>query len=213
MKNLVSICIFLLGAIPFLWGQSAEEEIGRLKQQTSGVVLEEASQEEGLQAGTKQEGVKKGHWNFSVGTSFSYMSGYGSGMMLYTAPTYTLSLNPRWSLHGGMIASHYQGMNYTLAGENMLPSSFSGLALFAAASYRASDRLILHGTGVKQLITAPVTPFTPYPIDELSFGATYKLSNNFTIGASVHMNQGSGYYHSPWNSHPFASPFPSPIGW
>ena len=54
-------------------GDKRAEENCRLKQQTSGVVLEEASQEEGLQAGTKQEGVKKGHWNFSVGTSFSYM--------------------------------------------------------------------------------------------------------------------------------------------
>lgn len=213
MKRSVSIFLFLLGAIPFIWGQSAEEEIGRLKQQTSGVVLEEAAQEEGLQAGPNQEEIKKGHWNFSVGTSYSYMKGYGSGMMLYTAPTYTLSLNQRWSVHGGIIASHYQGMNYTLAGENMLPNSFSGLAVFAAASYRASDRLILHGTGVKQLMTAPVTPFTPYPIDDLSFGATYKLSDNFTIGASVHMKQGRGSYHSPWNSSPFMSPFSSPIGW
>ena len=207
MRRSVSIFLFLLGTLPFLYGQSAEEEIGRLKQQTSDVVLEDASQD------ASQEAIKKGHWNFSVGTSYSYMKGYGSGMMLYTAPTYTVSLNDRWSVHGGLIASHYHGMNYTMAGENMLPNSFSGLAVFAAASYRASDRLILHGTGVKQLLTAPATPFTPYPIDNLSFGATYKLSNNFTIGASVHMNQGVGNYHSPWNSNPFATPFPSPIGW
>ena len=201
------IIVVIMLCVPLVKGQSAEEEIARLKQQTSDVVLEDASQD------ASQEAIKKGHWNFSVGTSYSYMKGYGSGMMLYTAPTYTVSLNDRWSVHGGLIASHYHGMNYTMAGENMLPNSFSGLAVFAAASYRASDRLILHGTGVKQLLTAPATPFTPYPIDDLSFGATYKLSNNFTIGASVHMNQGVGNYHSPWNSNPFATPFPSPIGW
>jgi hypothetical protein len=204
MKRSVAILLVFLSVCSFLLGQTEEEELGRLKQQTSGVVQEEAVQE---------EAKKPGHWNFSVGTSYSYMKGYGSGMMLYTAPTYTLSLNDRWSVHGGLIASHYQGMNYTMAGENMLPNSFSSLALFAAASYRMSDRLILHGTGIKQLVTAPVTPFTPYPIDDLSFGATYKLGNNFSIGASVHMNQGRGYYHSPWNSSPFASPFPSPLGW
>ena len=203
MNRTVAIFLVLFGALPFLWGQSPEEELGRLKKQTSDVVLEE----------DVQEAEKAGQWNFSVGTSYSYMKGYGSGMMFYTAPTYTLSLNQRWSVHGGLIASRYQGMNYTMPGESLLPNSFSSLALFAAASYRTSDRLILHGTGVKQLLTAPVTPFTPYPIDDLSFGATYKLGNNFTIGASVHMNQGSGYYRSPWNSSPFASPFASPIGW
>jgi len=209
MKRSVAILLVFLSACSFLLGQSAEEEVARLKLQTSDVVQEKAFQEEAAQEETR----KSGQWNFSVGTSYSYMKGYGAGMMLYTAPTYTLSLNDRWSVHGGLVASHYQGMNYTMAGENMLPNSFSSLALFAAASYRMSDRLILHGTGVKQLISAPVTPFTPYPIDDLSFGATYKLGNNFTIGASIHMNNRSGYNRSPWNSSPFASPFPSPLGW
>jgi len=212
MKRIVVIFLILLGVLPYLMGQSAEEELIRLKQQTSDVILEGAKQEE-LHAGPQQEEKKTGQWNFSVGTSYSYMKGYGSGMMLYTAPTYTLSLNDRWSVHGGLIASHYQGMNNTMAGEMLLPNSFSSLALFAAASYRMSDRLILHGTGIKQLVSAPVTPFTPYPIDDLSFGATYKLGDSFTIGASIHMNNRNGYYHSPWNSSPFTSPFPSPIGW
>lgn len=212
MRTSIFISVLIL-SVSFLMGQTAEEEVGRLKQQTSGVVLEEPVQEETLREGPNQEAKRPGHWNFSVGASYSYMKGYGSGMMLYTAPTYTLSLNDRWSVHGGLIASQYRGMNYTMPGESELPNTFSGLALFAAASYRASDRLILHGTGIKQLISAPVTPFTPYLMDDLSLGATYKLGNNFTIGASVRMNNGSGYYHSPWNSSPFASPFPSPIVW
>jgi hypothetical protein len=216
MRTVIFIGILAL-SVSFLMGQTAEEEIIRLKQQTSGVILEEALQEEALQKGPDQEAKKPGHWNFSVGTSYSYMKGYGSGMMFYTAPTYTLSLDDRWSVHGGLIASRYQGMNYTMPVESLLPNSFSSLALFAAASYRMNDRLILHGTGVKQLVSGPVTPFTPYAFDDLSFGATYKLGNNFTIGASVHMNQRNGYYHSPWNSSPFASPFaspyPSPFGW
>ncbi len=203
MRTAIFISVLIL-SVSFLMGQTAEEEVIRLKQQTSDVVLEEPVQE---------EAKKPGHWNFSVGTSYSYMKGYGSGMMLYTAPSYTLSLNDRWSVHGGLIASQYRGMNYTIQGESVLPNTFSGLALFAAASYRMNDKLILHGTGIKQLISAPVTPFTPYLMDDLSLGATYKLGNNFTIGASVHMNNGSGYYHSPWNSSPFVSPFPSPIVW
>ena len=78
---------------------------------------------------------------------------------------------------------------------------YSSLALFAAAAYGMSDRLILHGSGVKQLITAPVTPFTPYPVDQLSLGATYKLGENISIGATIQMNNGMGYDY--FNPHPF----------
>lgn len=212
MRNALIIVVFL-SCTSLLTGQTAEEEVIRLKQQNSQLLLDESKSEGMPDAESEKNPASRGQWNFSVGTSYSYMKGYGSGMMLYTAPTYTLSLNNRWSVHGGLIASRYQGMNYTMAGEHMLPSAFSSLALFAAASYRMSDRLILHGTGIKQLVSAPATPFTPYPMDDLSFGATYKLGDNFTIGASIHMNNSSGYFHSPWNASPFLSPYPSPIGW
>ncbi len=203
MRNALVIAV-LFFCLPLVQGQTAEENVVRLKQQVDGVVLE-APQEELL---TGKE-VKPGHWDFSVGTSYSYMKGYGSGMMLYTAPTYTLALSDRWSLHGGVMASHYQGFNNTQNSENLLPGSFSSLSVFAAASYRASDRLVLHGTGIKQLVQGPISPFTPYPMDDVSLGATYKIGDNMTIGASVHLRNGNGYY-----STPFGSPmFPSTFGW
>ncbi|MCK4880941.1 MAG: hypothetical protein KAS82_09780 [Bacteroidales bacterium] len=196
--GIAMFCTALLNA------QSAEEEMIRLKQEVEGVVVEQPVEEP-----TAGEKVKPGHWNFSVGTSYSYMKGYGSGMMFYTAPSYTLSLNNRWALHGGVVASHYQGLNYTQPGENLFPGSVSSLAIFASASYRMNDRLVLHGTGIKQLVSAPITPFTPYPMDDLSLGATYKIGENMTIGASVHIRNGNGTYSTPFGS-PF---FPSSFGW
>jgi hypothetical protein len=206
----------LMFSVSWVMGQTAEDEIGRLKQQTSGTVMKDVARAESLESEAGEETKKAGQWNFSVGTSYSYMKGYGSGMMFYTAPSYTLSLNERWSVHGGLIASRYQGLNPSMPAENLLSNSFSSLALFASATYRMNDRLVLHGTGIKQLVSAPVTPFTPYPLDDLSFGATYKLGDNLTIGASVHMNNWNGYS-SPYNASPFASPFSSPyhspFGW
>jgi len=193
----------LIFSFSSLLAQSAEEEILRLKQETEGVVLEAPEEEQ-------SEAKKRGHWDFSVGTSFSYMKGYGSGMTLYTAPTYTLALNDRWAFHGGVVASHYQGLNYTQPGEVLFPGSYSSLAIFAAASYRMSDRLIIHGTGIKQLVSAPLTPFSPYPMDNLSLGASYKIGDNITIGASVNMRNGGGYYSSPSFRNPFS---PTPFGW
>ena len=203
MRNLFVIATLFI-CLPLVKGQSAEENAVRLKQQVDGAVLE--MPQEDLQNGEK---AKPGHWNFSVGTSYSYMKGYGSGMMLYTAPTYTLAISDRWSLHGGVMASHYQGFNNTQNGENLFPGSFSSLSVFAAASYRASDRLVLHGSGIKQLVQGPISPFTPYPMDDVSLGASYRIGDNITVGASVHMRNGNAY-----SSSPFGSPmFPSNLGW
>ncbi|RLD70947.1 MAG: hypothetical protein DRI98_06570 [Bacteroidetes bacterium] len=214
MKLIVSICIAVL-CYPTLFGQSAEEKVIDLKQRTQAVIEENASVDEAEVPGLDKE--RKGNWNFSVGTSFSYMKGYGSGMALYAAPTFTLPLNDRWSLHGGVVATQYQSFNGTvpgiIPGETFLPNSFTSLSLFAAASYRMNDRLVLHGAGVKRLVSAPESPFTPYPMDNLSLGATYKLGDNITIGASINMNTGrygNGYYGNPMNGYMMPS---SPFGW
>lgn len=183
-----------------LFGQSAEETTLRLKQESNAVVESAHSMDD------EQERMK-GHLGVSMGTSFSTMRGYGSGMMMYAVPTYTLPLNNRWALHGGLIAASYQGFNTTVTGEYAFPAQFTSLAVFAAASYQMNDRLVLHGAGVKQLISAPVTPFTPYPSDHISLGATYKLGDNISIGATIHMNNGGGYYSNPFNRYGFQPPF------
>lgn len=215
IKYIVSICIAVL-SYPALFGQTAEEEVISLKQQTQAVIDEENSMDRAELPGTDKE--REGHWNFSVGTSFSYMKGYGSGMAFYAAPTFTMPLNDRWSLHGGVIASQYQSFNSSMpggvAGEYMMPSSFTSLSLFAAASYKMSDRLVLHGAGYKRLISEPESIFTPYPMDNLSLGATYKLGENITIGASIQMNNGrygNGYYGRPMGSGLLMPS--SPFGW
>jgi len=204
MRNAFIIGV-LFFCLPLVQAQSAEESTIRLKQEVDGVVLEEPKAE--LPQPPEE---KPGQWNFSVGTSYSYMKGYGSGMMFYTAPSYTLAVSDRWALHGGVVAGHYVGLNYLAPAESLLPGSFSSLSVFAAATYRMTDRLVLHGAGIKQLVSGPVTPFTPYPMDDLSVGASYKIGNNFTIGASVHMRNTNGYYQTPAFGSPF---FPSSIGW
>ncbi len=205
MKRIVAVFMVLLGVANFLMAQTAEEEVIRLKQETEGILLEDP-EKEAMEGETKWPG----QWSFSAGTSYSYMKGYGSGMMFYTAPSYILPLNDRWALHGGVIVGHYTGMNHLAPAESLMPSSFSSLSVFAAATYRMNDRLVLHGAGVKQLVQGPITPFTPYPMDDLSLGASYKIGNNLTIGASVHMRNSNAYYNVPAFGSPF---FPSTIGW
>jgi len=206
------IFIWLICFYPLmLMGQSAEEEVIRLKQAKPGAedlkTTDEQSTGELYKEGGQSGDKVQGNWNMSIGSGYSFMKGYGSGMMFYAAPAYTLPLNNRLAFHGGMIAARYQGLGQAFSGESLLPGSFYSFSVFAAASYRMNERLILHGTGVKQLLSAPVSPFTPYPMDNLSFGATYKLGENISIGASLHMNNGRTYYATPFGGHSFQSPF------
>lgn len=195
----ISMLVFHLG----LAAQSAEEQAVQMKQDDGGIRMEP------MDEGATPEGnpSRTGNWNFSVGTSYFYARGFGSGMNYFVAPTYSVPLNQRWSLHGGMIASQTRGLGSHFEGESLLPDSYSSMALFVAGSYQMSDRLMIHGTGVKQLLSMPVTPFSAYPMDHFSLGATYRLGNNITIGASVHMNNGMGTYTSPLNGTMFPPPF------
>ena len=203
MRYFITVGFFFLG-LTALFGQTSETDVIPLKQQASEVVMKNP------EPGTEElEQNHKGYWNFSVGTSFSHMKSYGSGMSFFIAPSYTLPLTGRWSVHGGVVASQYQGFNGTTSMENLMPNSLSSFALFVATSYRMNDRLVLHGAGVKQLASGPATPFAPYAMDHVSLGATYKLTNNITIGASVRLNQGYGNYGTPLNGHMF----PTPFGW
>jgi len=208
MRITIVLVVFFF-CLPALFGQTSEDDVVRLKQKTSQTVLEDLEVQKEEVENEEAEKIKPGSFNVTIGTSYSYMKGYGSGMAFFAAPTYTMPLSDKWSLHGGVVATQYQSFNGSAPLETFLPNSFSSFSVFVAASYKMNERLILHGTGVKQLISAPVTPFTPYPMDNLSLGATYKLGDNITIGASIHMNKGRGYYSTPMNGYMFQPPF----GW
>jgi hypothetical protein len=167
----------------------------------------------------EKEGIP-GQFNMSVGTSYTYSKAYGSGMGFYAAPMYTLPLTDRWSVHGGFVASNYSGLSNTMpGGEFQSTNSFNSLAVFAAASYKMSERLILHGSGLKNLTSYPLSPMAPGLVDNLSLGAIYKLGDNISIGASVSFNQGYAYPQSPsfggspFGGSPFGGPYSSPFGW
>ncbi len=62
MRILISICLVVF-SLPALLGQSAEEEVMRLKQQTQAIV-DDGTVDDAEEASEKE---RKGHWNFSVG--------------------------------------------------------------------------------------------------------------------------------------------------
>ncbi len=187
--------------------------------------------ESGLEnGGTEGSGYdRSGKWDLTLGTGFSYSRAFGSGASVYAAPFYTLPLNDRWSLHGGVIATHTTlfangfpaSLTVDRTGSGEVIPSYSSLSLFGAASYRLNDRLVLHGAGVKTLASYPHNPPMLYhplsssTMDHLTVGATYQLRRNITLGASFRIQNHKGYHglNGPYNS-PFGpEPFGSPLGW
>jgi len=235
MRVLTIICIFTL-ACATLAAQSAEEEVIRMKNspglESAGSGEDEPASREATEGQDRLEPgegndtespvrERNSPWNLTVGTSYSYTGGWGSGMGFYAAPAYTLPMTNRLSLHAGVVASHFSLLGAPAGMETGYSNGFSSLSLFAAASYQATERLVVQGAGVKQLVTSPASPFSPYPADHFSLGATYRLGNNITIGASIHMRNGYGWgtgspfgpSYGSFYSAPLGSPHASPFGW
>ena len=205
MRSLLFIIVVFLGS-QCLPGQTAEDEVARLKQSMAAVEEESGS---GSDEPVHKPTPIPGAWNITMGTYFTHVGGFGSGAGFYVAPSYTLPLNSRWTLHGGILASGFTMWN-SPGVEYQTPATYSGLALFAATSYRMTDRLILHGSGVKQLATLPVSPLVPYPSDNLTLGATYRLGDNVILGATLRVRNGQqDYFGSPFHGTYLTSPF----GW
>jgi len=201
MKHIGGIVLIFCLMSP-AFSQSAEEEVVRLKSEGQHTELDENQI-------PREE--KKGGLGLSMGTSYSWMQGYGSVMGYSIMPTYTYPLSSKWALHGGLIASTYYGLNQIPVGEGIYGNpSMSSLALFGAASYKMTDRLVLHGAGVKQLLSMPGQAMPSYSVDNLSLGATYHFGNNFSIGASVHFRNGPSY--GSFYGGPHYGSF-SPFGW
>lgn len=212
-KSIFILTAFLL-CLPALNGQDAETAFAASRAELS-------TPSNGAEKELKDRETKKGQFNMMLGTSFGYAPGYGSMMSLYAAPTYSLDMNQRWTLHGGVVAANYMGLGAygsAAGGESAMgyPASTPQFSAFVAASYQASDRLTLHGAAQKHLLSSPYG-ISQRLVDDLSFGASYRIGDNMSIGATVTLRNGNPY--APFGTssygHPFmpASPLHSPLGW
>lgn len=214
MFRLLLISLFLAGCLA-LTAQTSEEEVIRLKNSgtAGGGEVSQQSEQQVPQYRTGKTRIP-GAWNLSAGTNFSYFPGYGPGIGFYATPVYSVGLTERWSLHGGMMVSSFSPVSHNtdpLRLQN--PPAFTSLAVFAAASYRMTENLTLHGSGMRHFSPGASTRATSFSLNDVSMGATLKLGNNVSIGASIRMLKGYGHYFSPpIVGSPLGSPYSYPFG-
>ncbi len=150
---------------------------------------------EGMEENTPVSKVlQKMRWDMNLGTSFSFIPGYGGGMSYYAAPGFSYPVNKRISFHGGMVAGVFTTPGFA-DGENRTQKITSGYtSLYGTVAYHLSQNVVFYGTGVKNMATFNrMTPFYTPSFDEISFGSSIRLGDNVTIGASFHFRE----YNSP----------------
>ena len=151
-----------------------------------------------------------GPWAFNtmVGTSFGYVPLFGSAMNMFAVPRASYKANERLSFHGGLIVSQTLPVSMHSSEDPLIPAGMSNISAFASASYRLTENLTLHGTGIKSMANLPLDENrSALDYHDLSIGATYDFGN-FSIGASFHRSDNS-FYRSPFgygNSF-YGSPF------
>lgn len=156
------------------------------------------------------------HYHTNIGNSFFYSKAFGSGTEFYAAPELSYGLALRLSLHGGVLFSYtsFFGLPNDLENGDSKMIPIPGMALYGIANYQLNEKLSFFGTGIRHMSTF-------YPIDNngvnipahysFSFGSNYKIGNNITIGASIHVNDRTPYY-SPYSSPGIGGHY-SPFDW
>ncbi|MBE0656019.1 MAG: hypothetical protein IH594_19625 [Bacteroidales bacterium] len=146
--------------------------------------------------------LQKLRWDMSLGTAYTFMPGYGGGMSYYATPGFSYPINNRFSFHGGIMAGVYTSPGFVSpeSGSQKVTSGFT--SIYGSMAYHLNPNVIIYGTGIKSISTpGGFSPFYAPSYDEISFGSSIRLSNNVTIGASVHFREYSpfgGGYTSPF---------------
>jgi len=134
----------------------------------------------------------KPEFHYSIGSSFTYIPGYGSVSGFTISPGYQFPVTDKLSLQTGLIAGHYIPFQKYEAQETVFNYSGNSIALYGAASYQLNQKLSIYGIGSRQI--AGNLPLYRFPTSSFSIGSTLDLGN-FSIGAEIRVNN-SNYNHS-----------------
>jgi hypothetical protein len=127
-------------------------------------------------------------WNMNIGSMYSNMPHFGSGMSYFAAPGFTYPLKNRISVHGGIISGFSSGI-LPVHGDYNHSSFNSGFtSVYGSVSYQLNEKVLFYGTGIKNLARyGGHSLLMNNSFDEINFGSSIQLSKSITIGASMHI--------------------------
>jgi len=141
---------------------------------------------------------KKFDFGMTVGTGFTFSPRNFYGPSYYVAPGFTYMATPRLSFSAGIAAEYatfYPLYNESAIQDKMLPMTRA--FLYASGSYLLSARLAVHGIVYKTLIDMP--RLSEYNsayhsnYQGVGVGVDYKISNSFSVGFQMRLQQNPVY--------------------
>ena len=155
---------------------------------------------------------KRFQTNWTIGTSFTTSSGFGSGFSTYISPTLSYRVSPRFTVRGGVSLSNTTLFNYrpwySIEPSQQFNANFTKAVLWVQGSYMVTDRLMISGAGFKEFTLTDDSPaYNPFTINNpygVYLNATYKINDRMFIQA------GFGYTRDqmPYRGSPMYDPSP-----
>ncbi|MBN1599823.1 MAG: hypothetical protein JW894_16125 [Bacteroidales bacterium] len=145
------------------------------------------------------DNLKKLKPGLEVGTSFSFSPDNYYGPSYYVAPHSSFLVTPRFILTAGL-AYEYSQIYPLYSGENddmeMLPMTRA--FLYARGTYLLSSRLTIGATAYKAINDVPKLTRNLEEMSNnyqgMSLDMQYKISDSFSVGFQIRMQNGSYYY-------------------
>ena len=134
---------------------------------------------------------KRFQTNWTIGTSFTTTSGYGSGFSTYISPSVSYRISPRFTIRGGVTLSNTTLFNYrpwySMEATQPFDANFTNAMVWVEGSYMVTDKLMISGAGFKQFTLTDNSPaYNPYTNNNpygVYLNATYKINDRMFIQA------------------------------
>lgn len=184
--NKVSVFIFAFFFLPLFSVFSQENELEPDQMDVSGYSGEISSDIPPVKE-------KRLDTNMELGTSFIYSPKNFYGPSYYVAPNLSYLITPRFTLSAGIgfqYTSLYPLYNIPNEENTMLP--MTRVFLYASGSYLLTERLRVTGSVYKTINDVPRLSQYSHPMNYnyqgVNLGIQYQISNNFSIGFHMRMN-------------------------
>jgi hypothetical protein len=158
---------------------------------------------------------KKFSYNFTLGSQFTSISGFGSALNTYITPRVSYNLNKRFSIGGGIsiIQTNYFNARSFFQNESSGSSNgnFTSGLIFIDGQYIVNKNLTIYGSAFKQFAISqdplPYNPFNPVSskgAQGINFNVGYKIGEHIYIQAGFRYTDGiNPYCADPFYRHSF----------
>lgn len=160
---------------------------------------------------------RKFDYGLTLGSEFTSISGFGSGLSTYVTPRISYNVSKRFSIGGGLsiIQTNYFGAKSYFQNEqnSFSNGNYTSAVLFVSGQYLVNDRLTIYGSAFKQFpITQDPLPYNPFnPVSKngaqgINFNVSYRVGKNVIIQGSFRYSEGMNPYNC---NHNYIDPFNS----